>query len=55
MALNFYTQGIDFSGLGQGIARGLEQAYAIKREDDLRVQKNLDDFEKNYNPEKFSE
>lgn len=53
MALNFYTQGVDFSGLGQGIARGLEQAYAIKREEDLRVQKNLDDFEKNYNPQKL--
>lgn len=53
MALNFYTQGVDFSGLGQGIARGLEQAYAIKRQEDLRVQKSLDDFEKNYNPEKL--
>ena len=53
MALNFYTQGVDFSGLGQGIARGLEQAYAIKRREDLRVQKSLDDFEKNYNTEKL--
>jgi hypothetical protein len=53
MALNFYTQGVDFSGLGQGIARGLEQAYAIKRQEDLRVQKSLDDFEKNYNTEKL--
>lgn len=53
MALNFYTQGIDFSGLGQGIAQGLQQAAAIKREEDLRVQRTLDDFEKNYNPEKL--
>ena len=53
MALNFYTQGVDFSGLGQGIARGLEQAYAIKRQEDRRVQKSLDDFEKNYNTEKL--
>lgn len=53
MALNFYTQGIDFSGLGQGIAQGLQQATAIKREEDLRVQRTLDDFEKNYNPEKL--
>ena len=53
MAIDFRVQGVDFTGLGQGIARGLEQAYAIKREEDLRVQQNLDDFEKNYNPSKL--
>ena len=48
MALNFYTQGVDISGLGQGIARGIEQLGEAKRREDERIRKELDDFESKY-------
>ena len=33
MALNFYTQGVDFSGLGEGIAQGMKMAAQRQREE----------------------
>jgi len=53
MALNFYTQGIDFSGLGQGIARGLEQAANIRMQQDQIVRKEIDDFKSTYDTNKI--
>lgn len=53
MALNFYTQGIDFSGFGQGIARGLEQAANIRMQQDQIVRKEIDDFKSTYNTGKM--
>lgn len=53
MALNFYTQGIDFSGLGQGIARGLEQAANMRMQQDQIVRKEIDDFKSTYDTGKM--
>jgi hypothetical protein len=53
MALNFYTQGIDFSGLGQGIARGLEQAANMRMQQEQIVRKEIDDFKSTYDTNKI--
>lgn len=53
MALNFYTQGVDFSGLGQGIARGLEQAANMRMQQDQIVRKEIDDFKSTYDTGKM--
>ena len=53
MALNFYTQGIDLSGIGQGIARGLEQAANIRMQQDQIVRKEIDDFKSTYDTGKM--
>lgn len=53
MALNFYTQGVDFSGLGQGIARGLEQAANMRMQQEQIVRKEIDDFKSTYDTNKI--
>jgi hypothetical protein len=53
MALNFYTQGVDVSGLGQGIARGLEQAANMRMQQDNIVRKEIDDFKSTYDTNKI--
>ena len=53
MALNFYTQGIDLSGLGQGIARGLEQAANMRMQQEQIVRKEIDDFKSTYDTGKM--
>ena len=53
MAIDFRVQGVDFSGIGQGIAQGLLMRAQLKKEQDLIVQKNLEDFEKNYDKTKL--
>lgn len=44
---------VDISGLSQGISEGLEQATRLKQEQDLLIEKQVDDFQKNYNPTKL--
>lgn len=51
--LNYVTQGLDFSGLGQGIARGLEQAAANRRAQENIVRKEIDDFKSTYDTGKM--
>jgi hypothetical protein len=53
MALNFYTQGVDVSGLGQGIARGLEQAANMRMQQEQIVRKEIDDFKSTYDTGKM--
>lgn len=53
MAIDFRVQGVDFSGIGQGIAQGLVMRAQLKKEQDLIVQKDLEDFEKNYDKTKL--
>lgn len=53
MALNFYTQGVDVSGLGQSIARGLEQAANMRMQQDQIVRKEIDDFKSTYDTGKM--
>lgn len=51
--LNYVTQGLDFSGLGQGIARGLEQAAANRKMQENIVRKEIDDFKSTYDTGKM--
>lgn len=44
---------VDISGMSQGIAQGLQQAAQIKQQTDLMIEQRLNDFEKNYNPNKL--
>lgn len=53
MAIDFRVQGIDFSGIGQNIAQGLQQIYETKRRENELVEQRLNDFQKNYNPAKL--
>ena len=55
MAINWglMTEGVDLTGLGQGIAQGLQQAAMFRYRQDQIVQSQLEDFEKNYNTEKL--
>jgi hypothetical protein len=53
MALNFYTQGVDVTGLGQGIAQGLQQAAAFRLQQDNIVRKEIDDFKSTYDTNKI--
>lgn len=48
MALNFYTQGIDFSGFGQGIARGLDQLAQYNYARQQEFTKEIENFKNNY-------
>ena len=51
--LNYVTQGLDFSGLGQGIAQGLQQAAAVRREQENIVKKEIADFKSSYDTDKI--
>lgn len=53
MALNFYTQGVDVSGLGQGIAQGLQQAANMRMQQEQIVRKEIDDFKSTYDTGKM--
>jgi hypothetical protein len=44
---------VDLSGLSQGIAQGLQQVMQIRQQTELIVNKEIDDFQKNYNPDKL--
>jgi hypothetical protein len=44
---------VDVSGLSQGIAQGFQKAMQIKQQTDLIVEREINDFQKNYNPEKL--
>lgn len=48
MALNFYTQGIDFSGLGQGIAKGIDELAKYNYTRQQEFKKEIDNFKNNY-------
>lgn len=51
--LNYVTQGLDFSGLGAGIAQGLQQAAANRRAQENIVRKEIDDFKNTYDTGKM--
>lgn len=53
MAIDFRVQGVDFSGLGAGIAQGLQQAAAARREQENIVRKEIDDFKSSYDTNKI--
>jgi hypothetical protein len=53
MAIDFRVQGVDFSGLGAGIAQGLQQAAAVRREQENIVRKEIDDFKSSYDTNKI--
>lgn len=44
---------VDLSGLSQGIAQGFQQAMQVRQQTELMVNKEIDEFQKNYNPEKL--
>lgn len=46
---------VDTSGMTQGLIRGMQQAAQIKQQQDLLVQKDIDEFEKNYDPRRLKE
>lgn len=50
MAIDFRVQGVDFSGLGQGIAQGLVMAAQNKRYREEVARKDVEEFRNNYNP-----
>ncbi len=53
MAIDFRVQGVDLSGLGAGIAQGLQQASVNRQRRELIAQEQLKDFEKNYDTKKI--
>jgi hypothetical protein len=53
--LNYVTQGLDFTTFGQGIAQGIQQATQIKQQQDLLVQRDIEEFRKNYDNSKLKE
>lgn len=53
MAIDFRVQGVDFSGLGAGIAQGLQQAAAARKEQENIVRKEIDDFKSSYDTNKI--
>ena len=48
--LNYVTQGLDFSGLGQGIAQGLLMSAQEKRFREQQARADVEQFRENYNP-----
>ena len=52
MAINWglMTEGVDFSGLGQGIAQGLVIAAREKRFREQQARADVEQFRQNYNP-----
>lgn len=44
---------VDTSGMTQGIVNGMMQAAQIKQQQDLIVQKDLEEFQKNYDPRRL--
>lgn len=50
---NLMSQGVDLTGFGQGIAQGIQQVAAARRQQDLLLESQIDDFQKNYNPNKL--
>jgi hypothetical protein len=50
MAIDFRVQGVDFSGLGQGIAQGLMMAAQNTRLREEQARKDVEEFRNNYNP-----
>jgi hypothetical protein len=47
--LNYATKGIDFSGLGQGIAQGLMMSAQNKRIREEQARRDVEQFRENYN------
>jgi hypothetical protein len=48
--LNYVTQGLDFSGLGQGIAQGLMVSAQNARLREEQARQDIKEFKQNYNP-----
>jgi hypothetical protein len=55
MAIDFRVQGVDFSGIGQAISRGIDNMAAIKRQEQELFRKDIENFEKNYNNDNLKE
>jgi len=55
MALNFYTQGIDFSGFGEGIAQGMRIATERKLQQDKLFDSEWKEYSRMFDPEKISD
>lgn len=53
MAIDFRVSPVDFSAAGQAIAQGIQQAAEFRYKQDLLAQKQLDDFEKNFDTDKL--
>lgn len=55
MALNFYTQGVDFSGLGEGIAQGMKMAAQRQREEQKMFDNDWKEYSRMFDPTKISD
>ena len=55
MALNFYTQGIDFSGLGEGIAQGMKMAADRQIQEQRMFDNDWREYSRMFDPTKISD
>jgi len=55
MALNFYTQGVDFSGLGEGIAQGMKMASQRQMEEQKMFDNDWKEYSRMFDPTKISD
>lgn len=53
MAIDFRVAPVDFSGIGQSIAQGLQQAAAFRMQQENIVRKEIDDFKSTYDTGKM--
>jgi hypothetical protein len=53
MAIDFRVAPVDFSGIGQGIAQGLQQAAQFRMQQEAIVRKEIDDFKSTYDTGKM--
>jgi hypothetical protein len=55
MALNFYTQGVDFSGLGEGIAQGMRIAAERQMQEQRMFDNDWREYSRMFDPTKISD
>ena len=55
MALNFYTQGVDFSGFGEGIAQGMKIAADRQIQQQRMFDNDWKEYSRMFDPTKISD
>ncbi len=55
MALNFYTQGVDLTGLGEGIAQGMKIASQRQMEEQKMFDNDWKEYSRMFDPTKISD
>lgn len=53
MAIDFRVQGVDFTGVGNAIAQGLQNAMQLRMQQEQIVRKEIDDFKSTYDTGKM--